>query len=115
MVHELHMTLQSIQSNLFILTDEKETEAQRRSWSCHTTSGNIAIGTKPQTGYFFLLTDAFIIFLINLFICLFIYFWLHWVFAAACGLSLVAVCGGYSSLRCAGFSLWWLVVAEHGL
>ena len=34
----------------------------------------------------------------NLFI-LFIYFWLLWVFVAAHGLSLVAVSGGYSSLR----------------
>ena len=51
---------------------------------------------------------------INLFI-LFIYFWLRWVFVAACGLSLVAESGGYSSLRCAGFSLQWLLVEEHGL
>ena len=27
---------------------------------------------------------------------LFIYFWLHWVFIAACGLSLIAASGGYS-------------------
>ena len=40
----------------------------------------------------------------------FIYFWLHWVFIAARGLSLVAASGGYSSLRCAGFSLWWLLL-----
>ena len=40
----------------------------------------------------------------------FIYFWLHWVFIAACGLSPVAVSGGYSSLWCAGFSLWWLLL-----
>ena len=39
---------------------------------------------------------------LNLF--LFIYFWRHWVFVAACGLSLVAVSGGYSSLQCIGFS-----------
>ena len=39
------------------------------------------------------------------FIYLFIYFWLRWVFVAARGLSLVAVSGGYSSLRCMGFSL----------
>ena len=45
-------------------------------------------------------------FLINLFI----YFWLRWVFVAAHGLSLVAASGGYSSLRCAGFSLWWLLL-----
>ena len=37
------------------------------------------------------------------------YFWLRWVFVAACGLSLVAVSGGYSSLRCTGFSLQWLL------
>ena len=42
------------------------------------------------------------------FICPFIYFWLCWVFNAARGLSLVAASGGYSSLQCAGFSLWWL-------
>ena len=45
-----------------------------------------------------------------LFIYLFIYFWLHWVFGAARGLSLVVVSGGYSSLRCAGFSLRWLLL-----
>ena len=63
----------------------------------------------------------------NLFI-IFIYFWLHWVFVAAHGLSLVAASGGHSSLRCAGFSLRWLqllwstgsrcvgsVVVAHGL
>ena len=44
---------------------------------------------------------------VNLFIYLFI--WLRWVFVAACGLSLV-VRGGYSSLRCVGFSLWWLLL-----
>ena len=36
------------------------------------------------------------------------YFWLHWVFVAAHGLPLVVMSGGYSSLRCTGFSLWWL-------
>ena len=41
---------------------------------------------------------------------LFIYFWLHWVFVAAHGLSLVAASGGYSSLRSAGFSLPWLLL-----
>ena len=40
-------------------------------------------------------------FLINLFI----YFWLHWVFVAARGLSLVAASGGYFSLRCADSGL----------
>ena len=45
---------------------------------------------------------------LNLFLC--IYFWLRWVFVAARGLSLVAASGGYSSLLCAGFSLWWLLL-----
>ena len=50
---------------------------------------------------------SFFFFLI-LFIYLFI--WLCWVFVAVRGLSLVVVSGGYSSLRCAGFSLRWLLL-----
>ena len=41
------------------------------------------------------------------YIYLFIYFWVCWVFVAVHGLSLVAVSGGYSSLRCSGLSLQW--------
>ena len=41
---------------------------------------------------------------------LFIYFWLRWVFIAVHRLSLVAASSGYSSLRCGGFSLWWLLL-----
>ena len=43
------------------------------------------------------------------------------MFVAVCGLSLVAVSGGYSSLRCVSFLLWWLlwlqgmVPRAHGL
>ena len=48
-------------------------------------------------------------FKINLFI-LFIYFWLRWVFVAACGFSLVAFSAGYSPLWCADFSLRWLLL-----
>ena len=63
------------------------------------------------TGSFFLnyftCQDMSIVFFffINLFI-LFIYFWLHWVFVAACRLSLVAVSRGYSLLQshCGGLS-----------
>ena len=40
------------------------------------------------------------------------YFWLHWVFIAARGLSLVAVSGGYCSLRSLGFSLQWLLLLQ---
>ena len=46
------------------------------------------------------------------FIYLFIYFWLLWVFVAACGLSLVAVSGVYFSMQCVGFSLWWLLLLQ---
>ena len=41
---------------------------------------------------------------------LFIYLFWHWVFVAARGLSLVASSRGYSSLRCTGFSLRWLLL-----
>ena len=39
-------------------------------------------------------------------------FWLHWVFVPVCRLSLVAASGGYSSLQCVGFSLWWLLLLQ---
>ena len=55
-------------------------------------------------------------------------FWLCWVFIAACRFSLIVATEGYSLLRCAGFSLQWLlllrstgsrrwasVVVAHGL
>ena len=50
--------------------------------------------------------------ILNLFIYLFIYLRLRWVFVAARVLPLVAVSGGYSSLRCAGFSLQWLLLLQ---
>ena len=53
---------------------------------------------------FLFITKSF--FLIHLFI----YFWLCWDFVAACGLSLVATSGGYSSWQCVGFSLKWLLL-----
>ena len=62
---------------------------------------NPKIPAKACTSFFFLKYK---------FIYLFTYFWLRWVFVAAWGLSLVAESGGYSSLQCAGFSLWWLLL-----
>ena len=53
--------------------------------------------------------DLFIFIKLNY---LFIYFCLCWVFIAACGLSLVVVSRGYSSLWCAGFLLWWLLLLQ---
>ena len=43
---------------------------------------------------------------------LFFFFWLRWVFIAACRLSLVVASGGYSLLWCAGLSLWWLLLLQ---
>ena len=40
----------------------------------------------------------------------FLFFWLRWVFVAACRLSLVVASRDYSLLRCAGFSLRWLLL-----
>ena len=51
--------------------------------------------------------------LLFFFLFLFIY-WLCWVFVAPCGLSLVVASGGYSLLRCAGFSLWWFLLWSMG-
>ena len=53
----------------------------------------------PGHGFLYLKKKLFII-----------YFWLCWVFIAVHGLSLVAASGGYSSLRCVSFSLWWLLL-----
>ena len=41
-------------------------------------------------------------------------FWLHWVFVAAHGLSLVAANGGSSLLWCVGLSLWWHLLWSMG-
>ena len=59
---------------------------------------------------------------------LFVYLWLHWVFVAARGLSLVAVrratlccgvwashCGGFSCCGAQALDAWALVVVAHGL
>ena len=50
-------------------------------------------------------SDFFLIYLCYLF-----YFWLCWVVVAAGRLSLAVASGGYSSLQCVGFSLWWLLL-----
>ena len=66
-------------------------------------------GSVHECGY--INSNVILLFCINLFI-LFIYFWLHWVFVAALGLSLVVASGGYSSLQCTGFSLWQLLLLQ---
>ena len=70
----------------------------------HRALGGNSSTEKARSLYKHFYTVEFIYFL------KFIYFWLRWVFIAAHGLSLVAVSGGYSSLRCTGFSLQWLLL-----
>ena len=55
------------------------------------------------------ITNLLFFFLINELI----YFWLHCVFVAVRGLSLVVASGGYSSLWCVGFSLQWLLLLRN--
>ena len=70
---------------------------------------NVENTTQQKTGnvLFFLLID-------HSHVLLSIFFFLAgglcWVFVATRGLSLVAVNGVYSSLWCACFSLWWLLL-----
>ena len=47
--------------------------------------------------------------------CLLIHFWLHWVFVALGGLSLVVASRGSSLLRSVGFSRKWLLLLQRRL
>ena len=60
--------------------------------------------------WYLLFFKIFIYLFIILKIYLFIYLWLHWVFVAARGLSLVVASGVCSLLWCVGFSLLWLLL-----
>ena len=76
-----------------------------RKW-CHILCATLPTTFQLKRLSIYLKKNFFLI----LFICLFLNFWLCWVFAAACELSLVVASRGYSSLWCAGFSLWWLLL-----
>ena len=45
-----------------------------------------------------------------MFLFIYLFIWLHWIFVAVEGLSLVASSRDYSSLQCVGFSLQWLLL-----
>ena len=79
------------------------TRSSSLSWQLLSPQGQVGTFCSPLVWSFGCYEWFFFFF--NKFIYLFIYFWLCWVFVAACGLSLVAMSGGYSSLWCAGFSL----------
>ena len=59
---------------------------------------------------------TFFFFKAHLLLKIFIYLFIAVLVLCCClGFSLVVVSGDYSLLQCSGFSLWWLLVAEHGL
>ena len=83
--------------------------------SCTIMCGVLLL-SPAEKNFFLVLGDPYVsplaidlFFFFNFFI-FFIYFWLHWVFVAVHALSLVVANGDYSSLRCTGFSLWWLLL-----
>ena len=71
--------------------------------------GEIREGMRMERGE---REDATIDFKKKFYLFIYVYFWLHWVFFAAHRLSLVAASGDYSSLRCMGFSLQWLLLLQ---
>ena len=84
----------------FISTPEFINDEAHQSYSYPNLLVNLGIvGLHGDPKFFFFLI------VLNLFIYLFIYFWLCWVFVSVRGLSLVAASGGHSSSQCAGLSL----------
>ena len=60
--------------------------------------------------------EGLYIFTLQISIFSLIYFWLHWVFIAACSLSLIEASGAYSLVAvCGGLSLAPSLVAENKL
>ena len=77
-------------------------------WVGQTSSSPLPL-LRSQRRAFLIYFNVVVAF--NYFILFYLfYFWLRWVFVAARGLSVVVASGGYSSLRCAGFSLRWLLL-----
>ena len=65
----------------------------------------LTVSAKGRWDLNYVFTDLLFIY----FNYLLIYFWLHWVFVAAWGPSLVAASRGPSLAMCSGFSLWRLL------
>ena len=78
---------------------------------CLSLTYFVALTQKCQKCiYLFLYCHPIYIYIYIFFFFFFFFFWLCWIFVAAHGLSVVALSEGYSSLRCAGFSLQWLLL-----
>ena len=71
---------------------------------CFRISEGLVTGEVSEMPWWHLLFQLGFFTFLFFFLILFIYFWLHWLFIAVHGLSLVAESRSYSSLRCAGFS-----------
>ena len=85
----------------------------------HSPHRNQIFWLYPPTSMSFIPIFLISIFLIMVYFCLFIYlfyFWLHWVFVAGCGLSLVSQSGGYSLVMVPGLPVAAASLAvEHRL
>ena len=75
-----------------------------------TSSFHLPTPSLKNPEFFNIVQLRFKQFFLNIYLFYLFIFWLCWVFVAPHGLSLVAASRGYSSLRCVGFSLRWLLL-----
>ena len=83
---------------------------QSMNQSClHNGAAIKALNTEAQVS-FLVSNISFVCVCFLIFKIYFIYFLTYWVLVSLCGFSLVMASGGYYSLWCVGFSLWWLLL-----
>ena len=88
---ERHIQTRSQQRHVCLFSDVRV--------SCTCTRGHLGEGCSLRQWFLFIS----------------LYFWLHWVFVAACALSLVAASRGYSLVMHRLLTVVASLVAEHGL
>ena len=74
---------------------------------------NKDLGSIPVCLFKWFLPPSKIYIYIYIYISLFVCFWLLWVFNAAHAFLQLRRVRATLQLECSGFSLWWLLVAEH--